>query len=270
MRILYFAELSVENPRWAGVVNKVKKQVVALADLGDDVSLVFFNPFEIIQYYELTNERKSFKETFSYRPKTFNKTYINKYKAFVKGFDVVRKIIQDNKIDTVYIRKVSPFPCTLDFFKWLRLRGIIILYEYPTYPYLKELLHAKAFKTITLEFFFNKKLERIVDHFFIITDDYNASKIKINNWTRFSNGFDVKSVTPRHAPLWERGKPLHCLALANVSYWHGFDRFIDGLRLYKKSPLSKEQEVVLHIVGDGAEIENLRILVDDFSLQESV
>ena len=72
--------------------------------------------------------------------------------------------------------------------------------------------------------------------------------------TTIPNGFDVRSVEVRkHPPL--DPHTIHILFVGNISHWHGLDRMIRGIASYR-GPV----EVHFHIVGDGAELENLKKL----------
>ena len=82
-----------------------------------------------------------------------------------------------------------------------------------------------------------------------------------------SNGIDFRSIplkTQRHGSPHE----IRLLAVANIHFWHGLDRVIEGLRDYYAAP--HQCIVRLRIAGDGVEtlIAEYRRRIDAYSLAE--
>ena len=60
-----------------------------------------------------------------------------------------------------------------------------------------------------------------------------------------SNGIDLDSI-PLHNP--KKQQDIHLIAVAEIHYWHGFDRLVAGLGEYYKSNLNG-RKVYFHVVG---------------------
>lgn len=79
------------------------------------------------------------------------------------------------------------------------------------------------------------------------------------------NGIDVKSVKVRKPPSFT-GKELRLLCVASVGPWHGLDRMLKGLALYKG-----KAKIQLYVAGDGGkELQKLKTLVKDLMLEDNV
>ncbi len=78
------------------------------------------------------------------------------------------------------------------------------------------------------------------------------------------NGIDVASVPLRHHPPLITTE-LHLIFVANVSRWHGIDRLIRGL-----ATNDGKTAIILHVAGEGAELPNLKKLVNDYGLAKKV
>jgi len=86
-----------------------------------------------------------------------------------------------------------------------------------------------------------------------------------------ANGVDVSTIKQRKkAPSWPN-KTLVLLGVANVSYWHGYDRVIEGIKnYYEIVRADSDPDVEFLIVGAGAEIPNLMSLVEQYGLRKRV
>lgn len=173
------------------------------------------------------------------------------YAKFAKWFCFghITKYIIDHQIDIVYIRSFyNVNPQLLHMFRKLRKKGIKIVMEFPTYPYDKETKgHPFNYSFI---FFINRlfrnQLHGYVDKAVTFTD---VEKIHGIPTIRISNGIDFKSIKLKSQK--EKGKGINLIAVAEIHYWHGFDRIIAGLgEYYKNNP---EIKVSLSIVGEGKE-----------------
>ena len=66
------------------------------------------------------------------------------------------------------------------------------------------------------------------------------------------NGYDVESVTVRNPPILS-DKNLDLLCVSSVKPWHGVDRLIRGLAIYRGP-----KKVTLHIAGEGPELPRIK------------
>jgi glycosyltransferase involved in cell wall biosynthesis len=78
------------------------------------------------------------------------------------------------------------------------------------------------------------------------------------------NGFNVHSVPERFPPPFS-GKELHLICVADFSIWHGIDRLLHGMKLYR-GPV----KIFTHIVGTGKDTPRLERLVTDLDLTHNV
>ena len=84
-----------------------------------------------------------------------------------------------------------------------------------------------------------------------------------------ANGIDCEKI-----PILQRaeifdGKLVSFVCVANVEFWHGFDRLLRGVRNYLSSPY-KHVDVFVRIVGDGGDVERLRSLTKELGLERYV
>lgn len=155
-------------------------------------------------------------------------------------------------IELVYARSfhnASPF--TIDFFKKLKNAGIRSLLEIPTYPYDQE------YDTYPL----TSKMDLWVDKLFRnqLAAQLNAIVTFSNHKTIFgqrtigiSNGVDFDAL-PLREPMKHPDKEIHLLGVAEVHYWHGYDRLIHGLGKYYEQP--QPYQIYFHLVGGVADSE---------------
>lgn len=129
------------------------------------------------------------------------------------------------------------------------LMKLLRLCHRKTYPILEkyEALSARGIVSVTNE----------------ITE-YNRS-ITHNNlqYLTLGNGINVSSFPLRKIPQYD--DILNILCVAKVALWHGIDRFINGLFFY-----AGDKTIILHIVGDGDELPNLKSLTSKLHLESHV
>ena len=90
---------------------------------------------------------------------------------------------------------------------------------------------------------FRHKLAKALDG--IVTFS-NAEEIFGGNTIRISNGIDFEAI-PMKKQQNDTSKELHLIGVAEVHYWHGFDRLVRGLADYYRN--NPEYKVYFHIVG---------------------
>ena len=73
-------------------------------------------------------------------------------------------------------------------------------------------------------------------------------------------------MTPIH-PAPEDGS-IHIMAIANIEWWHGYDRFIKGLSQYYQS--GGQRMIVLHLVGTGPTVPLLANQINKLGLNNYV
>ena len=135
------------------------------------------------------------------------------------------------------------------FFCRLKKVGIKAVMEIPTYPYDQEFEGFSLTERLQLHVdqLFRKGLARQLEGIVTFT---NQKQIFGQRTINISNGVDLDSI-PLHKPL-TMSHELHLIGVAEVHYWHGFDRLIAGLGEYYSQKLtanSQQPDVIFHIVG---------------------
>ncbi|MDY4853304.1 MAG: glycosyltransferase family 1 protein [Prevotella sp.] len=151
----------------------------------------------------------------------------------------------DNGIEMVYARSfMNASPVLVRLFGKLNKQYIKCVTEIPTYPYDQE------FKGYPLKY----KIPLYIDKIFrralaaqmeAIVTFSNKESIFGQRTICISNGIDLDSI-PLHNP--KKQQDIHLIAVAEIHYWHGFDRLVSGLgEYYKSNPNGRK--VYFHVVG---------------------
>lgn len=156
--------------------------------------------------------------------------------------------VRRERIEFLYIRyDHNASPVLIAWLRTLHRLGVRIALEIPTYPYDAEFAQSAPGRKLKLRIdrCFRRRMARYVDRIVTFSDD---AQIFGRPTIRISNGIDFGSIplkTERH----DTAREVRLLAVANIHFWHGFDRVIEGLRAYYATP--RERIVKLRIVGDG-------------------
>ena len=136
-------------------------------------------------------------------------------------------------------------PWLISFFKKLRKAGIHSVTEIPTYPYDQEFIGYSKQERLKLRIdqLFRHRLYKQMDALVTFSD---ADCIFGQRTIRISNGVDFDSI-PLHSPLTSHLSPLHLIGVAEVHFWHGFDRMIAGIGEYYRN--GGQKDIYFHIVG---------------------
>lgn len=157
-------------------------------------------------------------------------------------FSPIINYIQQEHIQSVYIRFAhnANLFTTLFLFRLKRMRIRTVL-EIPTYPYDQE--YISQWTKYYTDHLFRRTFCRFIDRIVTYSDD---PTIFGRPTLRISNGIDFRHIALRQAPpSAEAG--LHLIAVAEIHFWHGLDRLIEGLgRYYAQQP---PYPVYFHIVG---------------------
>lgn len=178
--------------------------------------------------------------------------------------------IINNDIRLVYIRYIHfANPFFISFLKKLKKKGIKILMEIPTYPYDGEYKSANFATRVafSVERIYRKKFKKYVNRILTLSDDnyiFGVPTIQINN------GIDIHLIN-----LVQKRKPdneIHMAGVANLSFWHGYDRIIEGLSRYYHYKRPEEKKAFFHIIGDSSSSESNRYkeLVKEYGLSDYV
>ena len=150
-----------------------------------------------------------------------------------------------NAIEMVYARSfMNANPILVRLFHKLTKRGIKCITEIPTYPYDSEFKgYPLKYKIpLYIDKLFRKALAKKME---AIVTFSNEETIFGKRTICISNGIDLDSI-PIHNP--KKQNDIHLIAVAEIHYWHGFDRLIAGMgEYYKLNPDARK--VFFHVVG---------------------
>lgn len=141
---------------------------------------------------------------------------------------------------------------TVKMFKQFKKQGIKSVIEIPTYPYDQEYSGTASWENkikLMLDKLYRKKLASQTDAIVTFTNDKEIFGQRTIN---ISNGIDYDHI-PLQVKIPHPTNEIHLIGVAEVHYWHGYDRMIAGLGEYYQKPHDKD--VYFHIVGGVANSE---------------
>lgn len=251
---------------FSGITKKIHYQVKGLRENGHEVYLC---------YYDFNSQ--------GHRCRFVDNEVIQDYgkgiaAAFWQRIDYncVYDYCKLKNIQFVYARcfqNASPFLISL--FKRIKSLGIKTVTEIPTYPYDNEFVGFPFVTRVGLKIdqLFRNKLSRQMD---AIVTFSNAKTIFGQRTICISNGVDMDSI-PLHKFKRQDDGSVNLIGVAEVHYWHGYDRLIAGLGEYYKNT-SNPRQIYFHIVGgvwksemyDSIHAPGFSELMDKYGIRERV
>ncbi len=253
-KLLFYTKINFGNVANVGIKNKIVSQVKAFRNLGVEPHLFYF---ENDDFYLQGNETQ-FKETIK------SKLHF----LWFLYFGCLNRI-NFKEYSYLYIRHFLTNPFFLIMLWRIKRQNpkLKIFLELPTYPY--------KFENNNLGFI--SRVSQMIDSFCTIFFKYFVTQIVTFSaddsifgipTIKIDNGVEVEKYSAIE-PIHQKGKQIHLLGLANVQFWHGFDRLIEGIKNYQaENP--KGVEFIFHIVGKSDLIEILKLKVKALNLQSSV
>lgn len=244
--MLYVINCNLED-NGPGIARKIDEQVSCFSESGLDCSIY------VLPYYKDIH------------------SIITKVKIripFVSMFTNIHKHWGDRlkKENCLYIRRLGAWDRdAIDYF--LRLKennpSIKIVLEIPTFPYDGELKKSWLnYPLLWKDRYNRKKLFRFIDRIATLTDDKEIFGIPT---LKIGNGIDVNKIRIRKA--YETNE-IHAIAVAKFEWWHGYDRFLEGMKAYYSGNPSRK--VVFHLVGNGNEFGRYQKMVAEYGLRDYV
>ena len=223
----------------SGISKKIHYQVKGLKEGGHDVRLCYYD-------FSPEGHRCRFVDE-----KVIKDYGTGKLAAIRQRLDYgcIMDYCRREGIEFVYARCFqNANPWLICFFKNLRKAGIRAVTEIPTYPYDQEFSSNSDWSMrlgLWLDKRYRNKLYRQMDAVVTFSD---AQEIFGQRTIRISNGVDFDSI-PLHpqSSIHNPQSPLHLIGVAEVHFWHGYDRLIAGIGEYYKH--GGTREVIFHIVG---------------------
>ena len=216
-----------------GISKKISYQVEALKQCGVETKLCYLD--------ETTGEKRRMADD----------DIICNYGGGIKGkilkrieFDSIVSYIKKEGIRFVYVRSdLNANPLTIRLMKRMRQAGCAVVMEIPTYPYDQEIGSASRKWMRRMDVLFRHALAKQLN---AIVTFSNYDQIFGTPTIRISNGIDFSQIKLKTDDS-TSSEELHLIGVAEIHYWHGFDRLIRGLvDYYASQPTLK---VFFHLVG---------------------
>jgi glycosyltransferase involved in cell wall biosynthesis len=256
MQLIYFHTYGGELNN--GVNKKIFAQSSQLYKLGIRFTLVLvgginknYPEYNFIHYLSL-------KDTFFLK----NTIYKNFYRQYIAK-QYIKKVMKFSESGTIlYLR--YPLPLLLLPHELLPQKNCKIVIECNSIE-INEQRKSRSYFAYFRELIFGQEFRNHCDAIVGVTDEITHYQLqRSGNLNKphitMGNGFEVDSVPVRRPPLY-CGSNLDILCVGNISFWHGIDRLIQGIAHY-----NGQVNIQLHIIGDGAEIHNLKKLSSDLEI----
>lgn len=245
--------------KFSGISKKIHYQVNGLREAGHKVDLC---------YYTVDSD--------GHRRRMINQEVLEDYGcgklAPIKKrilYDSISRYAIKNKIELIYMRSdhnANPF--TIHFIHKLKKHNIKTVMEIPTYPYDVEY---KGFPLQSkIELFTDKCFRQyLAKQLFRISTFSDKNTIFGAKTIKISNGIDFSQIKLKSDPQ-KNHTSFHLIGVAEVHYWHGFDRVIKGIGEYYQQPY--EKEVYFHIVGGigPSEISIFNSIIEEYNIKKYI
>ncbi|AEX85651.1 glycosyltransferase [Marinitoga piezophila KA3] len=246
MKGLYITKEDILNPEMNGVFRKIYGQISAFKKSEINIDFVYFKGSKMV----INNDSK--------------KSYSSKFKRNLSMFSDILKFTDITNYDFLYIRYPFSTKDFISFLKKIKSYNLKVFVEIPTFPYDDEIHNFKQKLKLYNDKIYRNFLKKFVDYIVTYSEHDEILGIKT---IKIVNGIDVDKI-PVRSPLPKNKNRIDLIGVANVSKWHGYDRLIKGLEEYYKNKY--EKEVYFHIVGEGPELENLKLLTQNLKLDKFV
>lgn len=253
MKLLFIVFSTLEKAN--GISKKIQAQVNALRENGIEVSLCHYKMIDNIKYWALNDIpfarigsglKASLRHYYYYKP--------------------IEKLIKTENYNNIYLRYIhNATPWMLNFFSSIKKNGIKIFMEIPTFPYDGEYIHisVKDKLRISVEKICRKSFHKYLSKIITFSEDtkiFNVPTLRISNAVELSKIPVVSSI--------KKQEDIHLFAVANLSFWHGYDRLIKGMADYYK--LQNNPEVHFDFVGGGELLNYYKKLTEELHLESYV
>lgn len=254
MRSLYIT--FIELKEGDGITKKIKAQCQALAQRGLDIELTHKAVRDGVIYYVIDSSE--------YR---FGNRVVARLKSGLR-YRLLYDYIKSEGIKFVYIRYTFEASANyINFLRRLKELGVVVYIEIPTYPYDGENIPKNLYSSYNIhrERHYRLELHRYVDRIVTFSSDkniFNTDCINISNAIDF-NAIDFRANRPNH-------DYVKFVAVATMSFWHGYDRMIKAVSEYYKTWDSLKPLVYLDIVGGGSIYGSLQDQIKELNVEQYV
>ena len=254
-KLLYVMKYSIDEH--FNLKMKFDGQIKAFENLGYKVYYIGYDK----KYFYLIhkNKKKVIGRTHFSIP-----SYIHTF-FFIDQNKLIIKLIKKLKFNYVYWRSA---PCWFSSYKAacsIKKHDVKLVYEFPTFLKTKEkpLSKMRALFGIYANIW-QQCVNKKVDCFVMIGEDAGG-EYKGKPAVNIDNGVNVSDIPIRN--FTPDSECIHLMALASMSYWHGYDKLIRSIAEYKG-----EIKVILHMVGgnSGGSLDEWKKLATDLNVCDRV
>lgn len=171
-----------------------------------------------------------------------------------------------NNADFIYFRRPYAMSASfLRYMRWIKRNNpkIVSIMEVPTYPYDKELTQEWFNIPLLLkDRMARRKLNGLIDRITGIGEEKEIFGIPV---IRIRNGYDFSDVPVQRDVNLEE---INLACVAWFSFWHGYDRLINGLARYYEE--GGKRKIYIHFVGGGSSLDEYKALVSIKKLESHV
>lgn len=219
-----------------GISKKIRYQIKALKDCGLDVRTCYYEVNKANGHRRWMADDEVIVD--------FGTGAIAKIKKRF-SYKAIRQYVFREEITFVYIRSFhNANPFTIKLAKDLKRQGVKVVMEIPTYPYDQEYVTRRMKLDLLIDKTWRRGLVRRLEAIVTFSD---YKKIFGTRTIRISNGIDFEAI-PLKQHINDISKELHLIGVAEIHYWHGFDRLLRGLAEYYRT--QPHYKVYFHIVGE--------------------
>jgi glycosyltransferase involved in cell wall biosynthesis len=250
---ILIARVDVAHPNHAGVDKKLKAQKAALERALGPVDLWALGEASILRNGNEVLRAQSAK---------LSRIWL--YAA--RFYGEVAKHLGD--ADYIYIRYQRSTPAFVSLLHKIQQQrpGMPVFVEIPTYPYESEQISTRDKALGLIDRMLRGRMRRYVHR--IVT--FSAAKTIFGiPAISTENGIDVSQIRNfKKTPDYRNSGTMVLVSVANVAFYHGYDRIIRGLADFKRS--QPNRRVIFHLVGAGSALPELRALTKQEGVDDTV
>jgi glycosyltransferase involved in cell wall biosynthesis len=250
---ILIARVDVSHPHHSGVDKKLKAQKAALERALGPVDLWALGDASVL---------RNGKEVLRAKSGKLSRIWLYASRFYTE----VAKHLGD--ADYMYIRYQRSTPAFISFLRNAHLLrpGMPILVEIPTYPYEGEQISTRDKVLGLIDRMLRGRMRRYVHRIITFADEKAIFGIPAIST---ENGIDASQIRNfKKLPDDDNSKPVVLVSVANVAFYHGYDRLILGLADYKRS--HPNRHVIFHLVGAGSALPELKALTRQQGVEDTI
>ncbi|MCI9399466.1 MAG: glycosyltransferase [Lachnospiraceae bacterium] len=183
-------------------------------------------------------------------PAITDKDYVNVLVDWMQRYNVTK----------TYIRYAISNKWFIDLLKYQNVHKIKTVLEIATYPYDSEMSEGIL---KTQDVCYRQEISQYIN---MITTYSSDKEIWGSPCIRLLNGINIENI-PVIKKKKEK-KKIVFIAVSSMQFWHGYERFLEGMYIYYKNDGS--YDLKLKLIGSGLEEKGYKELVDKYNLKNHV